>query len=416
MKSLAKTFIIVIISILSTINLSAGNEIEFPGLRWNLNDDQTSYAGIAMTNQIWTRYIQNNPDKNGVDQYPDFDLGIRRSRLTFYTYLMDKMFIYTQVGMDGLTYNSANNPTMKLFNAQTEYIFIKNKLHMGFGLNTWNGISRYSNHNFSEFLVADHPGYVYPVKNTFDRAGRQLGIYAKGSLGKLHYRVSVSKPFEYGIDSISTPVTTERLNENFAVKGYFSWQFFDKENLLFPYLTMNNLGKQKLLNIGAGFYYHPEAMLVEAEKDLSTVDPILAGMLIAAGSEHLLPYFADYYPSQLSDIFIAAADLFLDLPLQNKGAVTSYLSYNYNFFGPDYLRSMAKMNVSRMDANSALLQGAGNSEWETGTGHIVRGEFGYLIPGREMKNRIQPFAAFTWKNFDALDEASFQYDAGLNWF
>ena len=386
-----------------------------PGLRWNLSDDKSSYAGMSVVNQIWTRYIENNPDKYGVEQYPDFDLGIRRSRLVFYTYLMDKVFIYTQVGMDGLTYKS-ENPIVKLLNAQTEYIFIKDKLHIGFGLHTWNGISRYSNHKLSEFLVADHPGFVYPVENTFDLEGRQLGIYAKGLLGKMHYRVSVTKPFEYGIDSISTPVTTERINENLAVKGYFSWMFFDRENTLFPYMTMNNLGRQKLFNVGAGFYYHPEAMLVEAEKDLSTVDPILAGMLIGAGSEHLLPYFADYFPSQVSDIFIAAADVFIDLPLRNKGAVTSYLSYNYNFFGPNYLRSMSKMNVSRMPANKALPQGNGNSEWEIGTGHILRGEFGYLLPGTGWKNRLQPFGAFTWKNFEALDEASFQYDAGLNWF
>ena len=405
----------VLISFFLTFNIQGREKPELRELRWQLAKDSSSFAGISMSNQVWTRYIQNNPDKNGVDQYPDFDLGIRRSRLTFFTYLFDKVFIYTQVGMDGLTYKTTSNPPFKLFNAQTEYIFIKDKLHIGFGLNTWNGISRYSNYNLTEFLVADHPGFVSPVENTFDLAGRQLGIYAKGTLGKLHYRVSVAKPFEYGIDSLSTPATTERINENFAVKGYISWQFLEKENTLFPYMTMNNLGKQKLFKIGAGFYYHPEAMLVEAKKDLSTVDPMLAGMLILAGAEHLLPQFADYFPSQVSDIFCAAADIFLDFPLQNKGVVTSYLSYNYHFFGPNYLRSMSKMNVSRMPARMALPQGAGNSEWETGTGHIVRGEFGYLIPGTGMKNRIQPFAAFTWKNFEALDEASLQYDAGLNW-
>jgi hypothetical protein len=416
MKSLAKTFITVLFSLLLIPNLIAQDERQIPGLRWHLDEDKSSYAGVFMVNQIWTRYIQNNPDKNRVEQYPDFDLGIRRSRLIFYTYLMDKVFIYTQVGTDGLTYRSTKNPAVKLFNAQTEYIFIKEKLHLGFGLNTWNGVSRYSNSNLSEFLVADHPGFAYPIENTFDLAGRQLGIYAKGALGKLHYRVSVAKPFEYGIDSISTPVTTERINENFALKGYFSWQFFEKENTLFPYMTMNNLGRQKLFNIGAGFYFHPEAMLVEAEKDLSTVDPMLAGMLILAGAEHLLPQFAGYFPSQMSDILVAAADVFLDLPLRNNGAITSYLSYTYNFFGPNYLRSMSKMNVSKMPARMALPQGAGNSEWEIGTGHIVRGEFGYLIPGTGWKNRFQPYAAFTWKNFEALDEASLQFDAGLNWF
>ena len=370
---------------------------------------------MLMVNQIWTRYIMNNPDKNGVEQYGDFDLGIRRSRLILYTYLMDRAFIYTQIGYDGQTYRTRQTPAINLYNAEAEFIFSKEKLHVGFGLNTWNGISRYANSKLLEFLVVDNPGFTYPVGGTFDRFGRQLGIYAKGALGKFDYRISIVKPFEYGSDSISTPVTIERLNENFAVKGYFEWQFFDKENTLFPYMTMNNLGRAKMLNVGAGFYYHPEAMLVEAEKDLSTVDPFLAGWLIMAGAEHLLPNYADYYPSQISDIFLAAVDVFLDMPTRNHGSVTSYLGYYYNFFGPNYLRSMSKMNVSRMPIEIALPQGIGNSEWEVGTGHIVRGEFGYMLPGHGLKNRFQPYGALTFKKFEALDDASIQFDAGINW-
>ncbi len=414
MHYIYKAILLLILLNFSCSNLWAQEEQVKPNLRWYLSEDKTSYAGIVAVNQIWTRYIQNNPDQNGVAQYPDYDLGIRRSRLIFYTYLMDKVFIYTQIGYDGLTYLSKNKG-LNLLNAQTEYILAKDKLHLGFGLTTWNGVSRYNNAKLLEFLVVDNPGFAYPVGGTFDFAGRQLGIYAKGTLDKLHYRVSVVKPFETGINELSTPVTTERINENLAFKGYFSWQFFDRDITLFPYMTMNNLGRQKLVNIGAGFYYHPEAMLVEAEKDLSTVDPILAATLIAAGSEHLLPQFADYFPSQISDVFLAAVDVFVDVPLNNSGAFTSYLGYYYNFFGPDYLRAMGKMNVSKMAANLALPQGHGNSEWEIGTGHIVRGEFGYMLPGNGFHNRIQPFAAFTWKNFDALDQASLQYDAGMNW-
>lgn len=414
MHQLFKAVLLLLAINFSCSKLWAQGEPVNPNLRWYLSEDKTSYAGIVAVNQIWTRYIQNNPDKNGLAQYPDYDLGLRRSRLIFYTYLMDKVFIYTQIGYDGQTYLSKNQG-FTLFNAQTEYILAKDKIHLGFGLNTWNGVSRYNNAKLLEFLVVDNPGFAYPVGGTFDLAGRQLGIYAKGTLDKLHYRVSVVKPFETGIDSVSTPMTTERINENLAFKGYFSWQFFDREKTLFPYMTMNNLGRQKLLNIGAGFYYHPEAMLVEAEKDLSTVDPLLAAMLIATGSEHLIPQFADYFPSGISDVFIAAADVFIDVPLNNSGAFTSYLGYYYNFFGPNYLRAVGKMNVSKMAANLALPQGRGNSEWEIGTGHIVRGEFGYLLPGNGLSNRIQPFAAFTWKNFDALDQASLQYDAGVNW-
>jgi hypothetical protein len=170
-----------------------------------------------------------------------------------------------------------------------------------------------------------------------------------------------------------------------------------------------------MFNAGLGFYYHPEAMLVEAEKDLSRVDPYLAALLKLSGQEEKIWDLADYYPSKISDIFMAAVDLFLDVPTKRNGAITSYLGYFYNFFGPNYLRAMSQMNVSRMSTVIALAQGIGNSEWEIGTGHIVRGEFGYLLPGRGMKNRFQPYGAFTVKSFEALDDVSFQYDAGINW-
>ena len=407
--------IITVFLLFNFVLLFAQDDLKMPNLRINLSEDKSSYAGMVMVNQIWTRHIWNNPDKYGTEQYGDFDLGIRRSRLIFYTYLMDRVFIYTQIGADGMTYRSQGKTTINLYNAQTEFIVSKEKFHVGFGLNTWNGVSRYANCKLLEFLVVDNPGFAYPVGGTFDRFGRQLGIYAKGTLDKLHYRVSVVKPFETGIDSFATPVTTERLNENFAVKGYFEWQFFDKENTLFPYMTMNNLGRAKMLNVGFGFYYHPEAMLVESTKDLSTVDAYLAALLMLSGGEQAVWNAADYFPSDISDIFLASVDVFLDMPTKNNGAITSYLGYYYNFFGSNYLRAMSKMNVSRMSAEIALPQGIGNSEWEVGTGHIVRGEFGYLLPGKGMKNRFQPYGAFTVKSFEALDDVSFQYDAGINW-
>lgn len=414
MKHFLATFLTAVL-IITVRPLFAQFEGNGKKLKVYLDDEKSSYAGIMMNNQVWTRYIWNNPDKNGVEQYSDIDLGIRRSRLTFYAGLMNRALIFTQVGYDGLTYSSPRKPGINLYNAEAEFILAGDYFHLGFGLHNKNGISRYaSNRNF-EFLVVDAPGFTFPVGGTFDECGRQLGIYARGALGNLNYRVSVVKPFEYGIDSVSSPVTTERLNENFAVKGYFEWQFFDKEDATFQNLTLNNLGRGKILNVGAGFYYHPEAMLVEAEKDLSTVDPFLAAWLISTGNEHLLSDYAGYYPSKVSDIFVAATDVFIDMPTRRGGAVTGYCSYQYNFFGPNYLRSDGRMNVSKMADEDALPQGPGNSEWEIGTGHIVRGELGYLLPGTGLKNRLQPYGAFTLKDFEGLGEASAQFDAGINW-
>jgi hypothetical protein len=291
-------------------------------------------------------------------------------------------------GADGISFMTSGKPVVSLYNAQTEYIFVKDKFHLGFGLSTWNGVSRYNNCKLLEFLVVDNPGWAFPIGGKQDKFGRQLGIYAKGTLNKLHYRVALVKPFKYdGTNDPWTHGTKMIPNDNLAVKGYFTWHFFDKEGTLFPYMTMNNLGRAKLFNIGAGFYYHPNSMGNEVNN--------------ANITEH--------------NIFLYAFDAFLDMPLKKGAAITSYLGFNNFDFGPDYVRAQGTMNVSDSDPEFAIAQGIGNSQWEVGTGQIIRGELGYLLPGEGMKNRFQPYGACTWKNFDGLDESSLQFDAGINW-
>ena len=102
----------------------AQDELKMPNLKFYLSEDKSSYAGMLMVNQIWTRYIMNNPDINGVQQYSDFNIGIRRSRLIFYTSLMDRVFIYTQIGYDGQTYRTKQNPAINLY---AQYFFEVNR-------------------------------------------------------------------------------------------------------------------------------------------------------------------------------------------------------------------------------------------------------------------------------------------------
>ncbi|MDB4582679.1 hypothetical protein N9164_05975 [Draconibacterium sp.] len=375
------------LAILLVPPLKAQDDLNQPNIRFYLSEDKSSYVGAVFINQIWTREIWNNPNNYGDDKGASFDMGIRRSRAIFYTYLFDKVFAYTMFGSDGISFITSGKPVVSLYNAQTEYIFVKDKFHLGFGLSTWNGISRYNNCKLLEFLVVDNPGFAYPVGGKHDRFGRQLGIYAKGTLSKLHYRVALVKPFKYdGINDSWTYGPKMIPNDNLAVKGYFAWHFFDKEGTLFPYMTMNNLGRAKLFNIGAGFYYHPDAMGNE---------------VYGNGFTH--------------NIFLYAIDAFLDMPLKKGAAITSYLGFNNFDFGPDYIRAQGTMNVSDSDPAVAIAQGVGNSQWEVGTGQIIRGELGYLLPGKGMKNRFQPYGALTWKNFDGLDESSLQFDAGINW-
>lgn len=367
-------------------NLIAQSELSQSNLRYYLSKDKSSFAGITMINQIWTRLIQNNPNNSGITEPNDFDIGIRRSRLIFYTSLMDKVLVYTQVGTDGLTYNQPDKQQISVINAQTEFTLKKDVMYLGFGLHTWNGISRYSNSNATGLLVVDNPGFTYPVNGIWDRFGRQMGVYAKGVLGRLHYRISLTKPYMVGVDSLSKPATTARLNDKWASKGYFSWQFLDKEKYSTHSMSMNNLGRAKIFNLGAGFYYHPDAMFSTTKSEGLTI----------------------------SDIFLFSTDMFIDVPTKNGGALTSYVGY-YNYdFGKDYLRWAGRMNVSTAKKELAIPQGTGNNEWEVGTGSIVRAELGYLLPQKIMNSQIQPFGAMTYKNFEALDKASSQFDIGVN--
>lgn len=369
-----------------SISLMAQEELTQSNLRFYLSKDKSSYAGFTMINQIWTRLIQNNPNNNEFTEPSDFDIGIRRSRLIFYTHLKDRVFVYTQVGSDGLTFSQTDKQQISLINAQTELTLKKDVMYLGFGLHTWNGISRYNNSSATGLLVVDNPGFTYPIAGIWDRFGRQLGIYAKGTVGRLHYRMSLAKPFRTGVDSLSKPITTERLNDKWASKGYFSWQFLDKENYATHSMSMNNLGRAKIFNLGAGFYYHPKAMISAINDDNMNI----------------------------SNIFLFSTDIFVDLPINSGGALTSYLGY-YNYdFGKDYLRSAGRMNVSTAKKELAIPQGIGNNEWEVGTGSMVRAELGYLLPSKIINSQIQPFGAVSYKNFEALDEASAQFDIGVN--
>jgi hypothetical protein len=53
-----------------------------------------------------------------------------------------------------------------------------------------------------------------------------------------------------------------------------------------------------------------------------------------------------------------------------------------------------------------------------GTGNIWYTQAGFLLPNKsdKPKVRIQPFAAYTYKNFEALGKASNQFDFGTNLF
>jgi hypothetical protein len=67
---------------------------------------------------------------------------------------------------------------------------------------------------------------------------------------------------------------------------------------------------------------------------------------------------------------------------------------------------------------TTALAGAGNLQAMIGSGNIWYTQAGLLLPNKNEKPkvRIQPFGAYTYKKFDALDKASSQFDIGANFF
>ena len=128
MKRLTFRCLLLIVGLISINNVFAQQDLKLPNLRFYLSEDKSSYAGALFVNQIWTRYIWNNPNATGNDMGGDFDVALRRSRAIFYTSLFDKVFMYTQLGADNVSFKTQGNIPIILYNAEAEYIFSKASL------------------------------------------------------------------------------------------------------------------------------------------------------------------------------------------------------------------------------------------------------------------------------------------------
>ncbi|MBO6659442.1 MAG: hypothetical protein JJ862_05960 [Roseivirga sp.] len=111
----------------------------------------------------------------------------------------------------------------------------------------------------------DAPLYQQATNDVSDQFVRKYSIYAKGKLGKLDYRVALSKPMSISASSVQSAVIGPNSlfsNEpaNLQTQGYFKYEFLDSESNLTPYNTGSYLGSKNVFNIGAGFIYQKDAM------------------------------------------------------------------------------------------------------------------------------------------------------------
>ncbi|AZI39669.1 porin [Epilithonimonas vandammei] len=411
------------LALLSSTLYSQGSPDYGSGLKLNLNPEGDKYVRFILWNQIWLRNTEMNPGTMVSDEATKntWNIGNRRLRALAYAQITKRYMVLMHFGINNQTfingggsgstgtggYGNGKKPQMFFHDAWNEYAVVlpgeagKFSLSLGAGLHYYMGLSRMTMASTLNFLTVDSPIFTWPLIDNSDQFARQMGLFAKGKYGKFEYRFSLNKPFATNIAPVDVTNPAARVavdnngNPEFSKAGYVEYQFLDSESNLLPFKVGSYLGTKRVFNLGAGFYHQKDGTRTSVNSQI-----------------------------EKHDIALYAIDAFADLPLgnaKNKMALSAYAGfYNYNF-GPNYLRNLGIMNVGSNDPNfigDKAIAGAGNLQPTIGSGNIYYVQAGLLLPSNadKPKIRIQPFAAYTNKNFKALENSSSQFDVGANWF
>lgn len=392
-------------------------------IKFNISEDGSQYFRVITWLQTWTSITENNPGTVGYDSKPlnsSASVAIRRARILFLSQLSPRFLILTHFGINNQSYNAGGatgsndgkKPQLFFHDVWTEYAVVPQKLYLGAGLLHWNGVSRMATGSTMSFMTLDAPIFNWITIETNDQFARQLGLYAKGQLNRFDYRVSLTQPFRNGVNPFTeTTKTTNAFNNivaakngftgSFAPQAYFQYMFKDIESNLLPFQAGTHLGAKKVFNIGAGFYHHP--------KSTYTYDP-------DRGSNALKQHHTTVF----------GTDLFYDAPITKKGHVLSIYSLYQNMnFGDNYLRNIGILNTNTTMGTKENLgsefpersvMGAGNLQPTIGTGRILYLQAGLKLPNFKNGSSFMPYFTLTNKKFEAIGNASTQYDVGVNYF
>ncbi|MFL1896678.1 hypothetical protein ACJRPK_13305 [Aquimarina sp. 2-A2] len=358
-------------------NFSQGSADYTGGLKVKLNEEGTKYFRILSWAQFWAQYNEDVPDDVSTTNF-----SIRRARVLMYSQISKDFLILTHFGLNSLNANN-QSPTGLGESSQLFFhdVYLQYSLGadhaIGGGLHYWNGISRLNNQGTLNLLTLDNNRQSWATIGLSDQFARHIGIFFKGSFGKLQYRVSVNEAITNNLQDQAVPEAGEtpiyagrRLlgskdaGKNFA--GYFEYQFLDQESNFLPYKVGSYLGTKKVFSLGAGFFYHPDGS-VSAEADGS-----LTGENVA----------------------IFAVDAFYDAPLGDNGsALTAYATYQNNNYGDNYTLGQT---------------------YETGS--MVYGHVGYVIPNTDKKLKFQPYTSLSLRTIDRIDDNATTFGLGANMY
>jgi hypothetical protein len=367
------------------------------GLKVSLSEDDQKYFRIITWHQFWLQ-------GNNLPGPADFVITptLRRSRFLMYAQLTDRFLILTHFGLNNLTPSGMHptglSPQAQLFmhDAWAEFK-VTDWLFMGGGLHYWNGVSRLNSQSTLNFLPLDNPRHAWPTLGTSDQFVRHLGVYGKGKMGKLDYRVAWNFAMVSSEDAIAfyDPEFNDSTKNGGTLaradyigrqvlgtdaqnifSGYFNYQFLDQEDNKLPFFVGSYLGQKRVFNIGAGFFSHPKGSV----SNLKTGVDSLGNTVVASFSS--------------SNVLLWGVDIFTELPFgEHNAAFTGYLQFQNNDYGTNYQFLRTSQDVF--------------------TGSIIYLHAGVLLPN---KGGVawQPYVTATNKTIAAFDKNTTDFGIGIN--
>lgn len=362
-----------------------------------LNEDGSNYFKFTLVSQVWLRNTDMNPGTtiNGYAKDNYTDIGVRRARFQAFGQIADRVFIYSQIGMNNFNYSSDRKAGFFIHDIMGEYEVVRKHLSLGAGLSAWNGLTRFSAPSVGTILGVDAPLFEQSTNDVTDQFLRKLSIYAKGKLGQLDYRVVMSSPMAVQksngyLPTVGKYATFSARPAKMQWHGYFQWQFLDQEANTTAYTTGTYLGAKKVFNIGAGFQIQPDAMWRAGNN----------GDTVESNMQHF------------------AIDAYYDAPVNaaTGTALSAYASYiNFNW-GKGYIRNQATMNPANGTNRTDILNGSGNGYPSFGTGNLLYGQVGYKFKNNLIgKTTIMPYASLQYAHYDRLKDNMAFWDGGINW-
>jgi len=372
--------------------------------KFNLNGDGSQYIKLGMLNQVWLRYEQNNPGSVVSDRTVSdtTDIGLRRTRFVLQGQLTDRVYFYTQYGMNNFNFLSQMDDNRHIaayfHDAYGELRLTEgHQIIAGGGLTIANGLSRFSNPSAATSMTMDLPIFAQATVDQTDLFSRKMSVYLRGQVSKFNYRVIASDPFF--ISTTGQPlVPISPDNATFAnthtkqYQRFFVWNFWDTEPMTNTFMQGTYLGKKSVLNLEGGFITQKNATWTGTPDN---------------------PHFHDLN-------FWSVAG-YLDAPVDEikETAISAYLGYFNLDYGPGYIRNNGAMNpASEVSSTGGSFNGPGNAFPMFGTGNVWYGQLGYLMSKDLLgsnNGQLMPYVSLMSAKYERLHNQMNVFNVGINW-